>query len=306
VDGIEVWRGGVNTWECDEMGHLNVRFYGARSMEGLVGLAAAIGLPDAFKPNSGSTLILREQHIRFMREALSRAPLHMMAGVLEVGETTLRIAQILYHSRTGEISACFHSLVEHCTATDLRPFPWSEETRRRAQALTIDVPAKAAPRSVSLEGASCRPTLAHAETMNLVHMATGAFGPGDVDVFGRVRAETFMGRISDNIPRLAGDARQAAATQTGTRIGGAVLEYRLIHHAWPGAGDRFLARSGIAEVAEKHQRLVHWVFDAGTGQALVTAEAVAISLDLDARKVIALTPEARAQMQERVIPGLAI
>ena len=25
--GLEVWRGGVNTWECDEMGHLNVRFY---------------------------------------------------------------------------------------------------------------------------------------------------------------------------------------------------------------------------------------------------------------------------------------
>ena len=34
--GVEVWRGGVNTWECDEMGHLNVRFYVARAMEGLV------------------------------------------------------------------------------------------------------------------------------------------------------------------------------------------------------------------------------------------------------------------------------
>ena len=40
--GIEVWRGCVNTWECDEMGHLNVRFYVARAMEGLVGLAAAL------------------------------------------------------------------------------------------------------------------------------------------------------------------------------------------------------------------------------------------------------------------------
>ena len=33
--GPVVWRGGVNTWECDEMGHMNVRFYLAKAMEGL-------------------------------------------------------------------------------------------------------------------------------------------------------------------------------------------------------------------------------------------------------------------------------
>ena len=49
---MEVWRGGVNTWECDEMGHMNVRFYVANAMEGLVGLAAALGMPEAFKTNA--------------------------------------------------------------------------------------------------------------------------------------------------------------------------------------------------------------------------------------------------------------
>lgn len=41
--GVEVWRGGVASWECDQMGHLNVAFYVAKSMEGLVGLAAELG-----------------------------------------------------------------------------------------------------------------------------------------------------------------------------------------------------------------------------------------------------------------------
>ena len=31
--------GGVNTWECDEMGHLNVKFWVAKAMEALAGLA---------------------------------------------------------------------------------------------------------------------------------------------------------------------------------------------------------------------------------------------------------------------------
>ena len=46
--GTEIWVGGVNTWECDEMGHLNVRHWVAKSMEALAGLAAALGMPDAF------------------------------------------------------------------------------------------------------------------------------------------------------------------------------------------------------------------------------------------------------------------
>jgi hypothetical protein len=31
--GVEVWRGGVNTWETDENAHMNVRFYITRALE---------------------------------------------------------------------------------------------------------------------------------------------------------------------------------------------------------------------------------------------------------------------------------
>ena len=34
------------------MGHMNVRFYVVRALEGLVGLAAAMGMPHAFAPNA--------------------------------------------------------------------------------------------------------------------------------------------------------------------------------------------------------------------------------------------------------------
>ena len=66
--GLEVWRGGVNTWECDEMGHMNVRFYVARAVEGLVGLAGALGLEGAFRPNAEATLLITDQrHVRARR-----------------------------------------------------------------------------------------------------------------------------------------------------------------------------------------------------------------------------------------------
>ena len=113
---IEVWRGGVDAWECDEMGHMNVRFYLARAYEGLAGLAAALGMPDAFSPHAEATLQIREHHVRFLREAHVGAPLHMTAGVVELGESDVVVVQMLVHSLTGQTCAAITTRAVHVTA----------------------------------------------------------------------------------------------------------------------------------------------------------------------------------------------
>src|ERR1700760_1772665 len=90
-EAVEVWRGSVATWECDAMGHLNVGFYVAKSMEGVIGLAAELGMAGAFAADARATLIVREQHIRFLREARPGAPLMMTGGVVEIGESDARL-----------------------------------------------------------------------------------------------------------------------------------------------------------------------------------------------------------------------
>ena len=133
--GVEVWSGGVNTWECDEMGHMNVRFYVAKAVEGLATLAALIGMPEAFCADANSTLLVREQHIRFLKEAHAGAALHMVGGVVEMGESEARLVQLLIHSNSGEIAASFQTVVVHATARDGVAFPWSDRTREKAAAL---------------------------------------------------------------------------------------------------------------------------------------------------------------------------
>ena len=291
------------------MGHMNVRFYGARIMEALVGLAAVMGLEDAFKSRALATLIVKDQHIRFMREALAGAPLHIVAGVLAMGECDARLLMILLHSDSGEVAASFQTVVVHTTPHEIRPFPWTQQTRDLADGLRIEVPAQAAPRSIGLDAPTGRPSLEAAEALGLMALGSGAFGPQDCDGFGRMRTEQFIARVSDNIPRMAASYRRIVAETAidrPGRVGGAVLEYRLLHHAWPSVGDRFVIRSGLAGVDERTQRLVHWLLDPATGQAWGSAEAVAVSLDLDARKIIAISPAARAELIKRVIPGLRL
>jgi len=286
------------------MGHLNVGFYVAKSMEGLVGLAAEMGMPRAFSPEALSTLVVREQHIRFIKEARPGAALHMTGGVVEWGESHARLLLLLRH-HTGEIAAAFQTLVTHATALDARSFPWPERINARAAALAMDVPAEARPRSIGLEPVESRASLERANTLGLKRTALGAVRLADCDAFGRMRTELMMARLSDGVAHIFAGER-AGAAENGARAGGAALEYRLIHLAWPRAGDRVELRSGSAGGDARFRKLVHWLLDPETGRPWGVAEAIAVSFDLETRKLITLTDEALARANAQAIAGLTL
>jgi acyl-CoA thioester hydrolase len=307
--GVEVWRGGVNTWECDEMGHMNVRFYVAKVMEGLVGLAAELGLPHAFSVGANATLLVREQHIRFLREARAAAVLHMRGGVLEMSESGARLLLVLFHSVSGEPAAAFQVVVSHVTPGDGLPFPWPSRARTRAAALAAPLPVYAAARSIGQADFVSQASLARAEALGLTPIGAGAVLAQDCDIFGRMRAEQFVSRVSDGVGRLTGLTRKRvmeASDPRPARVGGVVLEYRLVHLRWPRVGDRLLLRSGLAGVDRRTQRLIHWLLDPLSGEPWGVAEAVAAVLDLDARKLTPIQPAAEAALNAMAVKGLTL
>lgn len=301
---IEVWRGGVATWECDQMGHLNVGFYVAKSMEALAGLAAELGMPGAFAPSAEATLVVREQHIRFLREARPGAPLSITAGVIEMGEDDARIMLLMRH-HDGELAAGFQTRVAHATARGAQAFPWPDRIRARAEALATEVPEKAAPRSIGLEPFETQASLARADQLGLRRTGLGVVGAADCDGFGRMRTEQFMHRLSDGIPHFFAGRRPGNDEGAG-RVGGAALEYRLVHHAWPGAGDRLELRSGSAGGDARFRRLVHWLLDPVTGRPWGSAEAIAVSFDLETRKIISLSDAELARVEADAVKGLGL
>jgi len=304
VAEVEVWRGGVASWECDQMGHLNVGFYVAKSMEALAGLAAELGMPGAFAANAEATLVVREQHIRFIKEARPGAPLTISAGVIEIGETDARLMLLMRH-QTGELAASFQTLAVHATARDGRPFPWPDRIRARAEALCVQVPENAAPRSIGLQPIQTQASLARADELGLVRTGLRVIDAQDCDAFGRMRTETFMHRLSDGIPHFFA-GRRPGTGEPDRKVGGAALEYRLIHHAWPRAGDRLELRSGSAGGDARFRRLVHWLLDPDTGRPWGSAEAIAVSFDLETRKLITLSDEEFARVEADAVPGLGL
>jgi acyl-CoA thioester hydrolase len=205
---------------------------------------------------------------------------------------------------SGEIAAGFQLLVSHVTVRDHRAFPWPQRVRDRAEALKMEIPERAQPRSVALDGPLGEASLARAEALGLTKIAQGAVLPQHCDTFGRMRADHFMGRISDGIARLGATGLDLEEEGAADR-GGAALEYRLAHLAWPRAGDRVALYSGLAGVEPRIRRYVHWLVDPETGQAWGVAQSTGVSLDLRTRKLIENTPEKLERFKAFVIPGLA-
>ncbi|MEM7767168.1 MAG: thioesterase family protein [Pseudomonadota bacterium] len=302
---ITVWQGSANTWDCDEMGHMNVRVYVEKAHEGLGTIAHALHLPRAFKANGFSTLLPTDQHIRFMREALPGAPLNMRACVLEHGECDALIYQELCHGN-GDVSAAFRTRVRHAEARSGRAFPWSDRSREALAALVGASPKATAPKSVDPSAPvrlASEATVAIAEAAGAAAIGSGMVPPAHMDIHGRMAPQWIMGRLSDSVPNLLYDwRRRVAESQGGMRMGGAVLEYRLLYHRWPESGDLFEVRSSLARVEKKFHSIVHWVLDPVSGLPWATAEAVAVTFDIDARKVI---PTSKELMDELAViaPG---
>lgn len=272
------------------MGHLNVGFYQAKAMEALIGLAAELGMPHAFAPHGPATLVVREQHIRFLREAQVGARLHIDAGVLEMGEDEARVLLLMRH-HDGELAASFHLLVAHATSREGRSFPWPDRARERAERLRIELPGKAAPRSVALGPLESSASLERAQALGFKRIGLGAWRPGEVDPFGRMRTELVMARISDSVAHLMGGVLADMAAAAGRQPGAVILEYRLLYLDWPRMGDRWELRSALAGGDARLRRMVHWFFDPATGQPFAAAEAVAAVFDPEARKMIALSEQ---------------
>lgn len=296
-----LYQGSVNTWECDDGGHLNVRFHLERAMVGIAHMAAALHLPRAFTEAAGSTLALRGAHIRFLKEARPGAPLVMHGGVVDLSEDEATLCLDMRHA-DGAPASCFTFRVAHVETRGFRTFPWSSRTREAAQQLKIAPPEHSKPRSIDMNKTPAEISRARAIELGAQRIGGALVTPDQCDAFGRLRGEHFVGRISDSVPNLLSQWRHAAASETGASPAGAVVEARLVFRRTPRAGDLIEVHSGIAEVADKTLRLVHWLVDPETGAPWASMEAVALTFDTATRKALAPSAEAKKRVQKLVVP----
>lgn len=302
-----LWRGNANAWECDELGHLNVRFYLAKAAEAVGGLAQKIGMPEAFTSRASATLLARSLTVRFLNEVMPGSPLAIHGGVMDYDDTRLTAVLIMEHCALDKPAAAFVVTLCHYAPGAAVAFPWAHRTRDALEALRVMPPPEIETRGLDKSAAERLVSLERADRLGLQEIGRGMINAEDTDAFGHMRAEHAFGKISNSVVHFKTalpEGQLALSEGRKPDVSSAVLEARINFRRLPYAGTGYVIRSGIKDANEKVRTLVHWVCDPTTGQALWTMEAVVCGLNLSTRRLARAAPEALEARLAARIDGL--
>ena len=290
------YRGSVNRWECDENDHLNVRFCEQKLWQTLAtGVHMTTGL--GADGNAGLITRVTRQHLRFQREARLSVPLSgYFAWLDDASVPDFNAVTELRHSDTGEVmfSALHHIRQDASGLASI-------------EAAAIDP--QVLPRGITSDLLAADITMGQAQQAGFKLIGRGFIQADECAATGTLLKHLYMGRISDSMPHLwRGLLDDAGLLADGAEEGGAVLEFRKNYHGELRADDSYSLLSGVVGVAPKVQQFAHLLFNTQTEQLIVSAQAVAVRLDLIARKAATLSDAMVAQLQTKLVrlPGSAV
>ena len=282
-----LWRGNANAWECDELNHLNVRFYLAKLDEALGVFCEDIGMHGAYAPGATSYLKPRAITVRFLAEARPGTPLEIRAGVLDIGSTSVTLAVVMNNCAQDIPSASYVIELDHVSPRSGKVFPWAERMLEQLHAMKVQLPDICKTRSVD-DHDPARFSRQQAEANGMAFVSRGLILNHQTNAHAEMRLEFAFGKISEGVihfitafPGLA----EAYRSEGPLEVSSAVLEAKLNFHHFPRAGTGYTIHSGVSYADEKVRNLVHWVTDSNTGAPLWSMQAVTCAMDLKARRL---------------------
>jgi len=289
TDFTLTWAGECSAWECDELGHMNMRHYVHKTDEARRGLIIRLGLTTAFHSGVASTVRCRDLHIKYQGEARPGNPLRIDSAVIELGESTARLCHIMTH-RDGRIAATIVESVEHVYLPEDKVFPWPKRVRDAAPDFTAELPVPAKARNVESTKPFTGMNLSALEKAGAKVIGTGVFGASELDLTNRVTMGSFFGRTTSSIawfrecwPEFEDPSYQAGG------MSAALLEMRAVIHRYPGQGDAYAYLPAMTSANSYTRQFVHNIVDPVSGDSWVSMQASGCKFDLNTRKLVKAT-----------------
>jgi acyl-CoA thioester hydrolase len=98
---FETYRGLVNPWSIDHVGHMNVQFYTARFDEASWQFLGRLGLSPTFLKRSGRAAVAADQRTEYKHEVFAGTLLHITSQLVVLGTKSMKIVHRMFNSETN-------------------------------------------------------------------------------------------------------------------------------------------------------------------------------------------------------------
>lgn len=291
----------VQDAEIDALGHMNVRFYGARALAATDRLLAELGVEAGDLGATGPLVYeLPRLFTRYQREQLAGAPLVVSGGLIDVRADTLRIYHELRNPERDELAASFvHDLVLRAPG-ESESLRIPDGVRKDLGRSRVELPERGAPRSLDLDAPPVAPTLEQALDGGLAFRRPRQVEADDCDAEGKLDAATRPFYMWGGDPIVAAkhaDGPPLIQLADGATMGWASMETRSVMVEQPLAGMRVQSFAATVEIARKTHVRRYWVFDLDRGNLLLANEVVELALHLGKRRAIEIPEAIRSELE---------
>ncbi len=293
---IDTYRGYVNPWECDEMGHMNIQFYMGKTSDAAFHQRAYMGLGQEHQKQTRTTYVAREHHIRFHKELFASDLVAIRSGVLTLDEKTMRLYQEVRNALTDTLSATMVVDVGHVDMDTRALMPWPDFAHEQATKLLIERPAYAEPRSQPDGSLDRDVSLARAEMLGMDETNRSAVNRWECDSNDHMNARFCLARFSECQGHMWARAGLDRHAQKAKGLATATVEMRLATFQELTAGQILFVRTGLEAQGPKTLRYRHWMFNAETGAPAAAAEGTALLISRETRRAVALPDEIRTRI----------
>ena len=132
---VETGRGTMHAWQCDHMGHVNVRAYGEKFEEACWQIYAMFGIAPSMLRAGEIKMAVVQQDIAYKRELYGGDVVVVRTAVDEVRDRVVRFVHEMVNLETGEVAATSTVTVVCLDSEAGRSRPFPAEILARARAL---------------------------------------------------------------------------------------------------------------------------------------------------------------------------
>ena len=278
------------------MGHMNVQFYFEKALQGCVVLWNKLGINGQAVELGNTDLSLARAHIRFLKEQKPGAPFFLKAGIVEFGDTEVKLYLEMIETITRQPVAAFNFQF----LWTIKPSVEVKQNFSKVfEDLKVDIPSYGQTRGLSLEKEPIL-SLSQASQKNMIDSFEAVILLRQCDNRSKIKPSAYMGIVSDSTPHLL--AYTGTIDENGlTNIGSAALEYKFDFFEYVTLGTHLKTKSGVQSLSNKTFVWQHWIFNVETGNPVALASAVAVTMDLEARKSIPIPPEMSEALNKLIL-----